>query len=254
MRLLSLSLALAVTACSTEPKLQDPGPDYGAEDAKTDSATRPASIVMLAFGTIQTALFTRTAAWRGFGFNGASGQKVTLAVDGLRDLDTVLYLYRASASTGRPYGRALVTNDDSDEPGWVVRSNRSPNPLSSNVVDFVLPASGAYVLLATTYRQASLGSAEVRVTSQPRQLSDAEILAKAKAYAWSSLDPGATTLVFASEAAAYQYTNTHPDIDWLAHDGETVAVAHFVAGKNDLWSQRFDVDKTTGAVTLTGEH
>ena len=63
--------------------------------------------------------------------------------------------------------------------------------------------------------------------------------------------------VFATEAAAYAWQQSNlPNggLEWLAHDGETILSARFVEGTNDLWSQRFDIDRVTGVVTVTHEH
>ena len=41
---------------------------------------------------------------------------------------------------------------------------------------------------------------------------------------------------------------------WLARDGETATATKFVFGANDLWWEELEVDKTTLAITVTGEH
>jgi len=40
----------------------------------------------------------------------------------------------------------------------------------------------------------------------------------------------------------------------LVRTGESPSLVTFTAGANDLWTQRFNVDKTTCAVTITAEH
>src|SRR5205814_2219737 len=113
--------------------------DYGPEDGsaiadgKDDSATRPASMARLVPGAPIRTTFTAASHWRAFKFSGSAGQSVDVYVDGLGGLDTVLYLYRISRVTGRPYYRPLAVNDDTGEEGWTVGSNRAFNPYSSNV-------------------------------------------------------------------------------------------------------------------------
>jgi hypothetical protein len=43
-------------------------------------------------------------------------------------------------------------------------------------------------------------------------------------------------------------------VHWLVRDADDAATAEFVAGINDLWAQRFAIDKATCALTVTGEH
>lgn len=168
MKLVGIAFCLLLSvACGTE-KVPEAGPDYGPEEglplaAKDDSATAPASMKALAFGEIQQTTFTATRRWRAFTFAGKVGQKVALFVDGLRKLDTVAYVYRVSATTGRPYGRALASNDDTTAPAWKLLSNTAPNPQSSSINSLLLKAEGTYALVATTYQQAGRGSAEVQV-------------------------------------------------------------------------------------------
>ncbi len=162
-------LGLSLAACGaddshTSDKQEQIGVDFG-DEGKDDSAASPASIEDVSFGDVKTADLSRTAKYRGFRFTGGAGQKVDMYVDGLRGLDTVLYLYKASARTGKPTGRPIAMNDDTRSAGWTLRTNTTPNPYSSSVNDFALPAAGRYVMLATTYNQAYTGRAEVTVKS-----------------------------------------------------------------------------------------
>jgi hypothetical protein len=164
----ALGAALLVGCGGVEEKVAQPGMDYGPEEGiegKEDSATYPASIVRIAFGEVKTATFTSTAHFRAFKFTGRADQKVDLYVDGLRGLDTVLYLYKVSKITGKPFGTPLASNDDTTSPGWRVTSNTTANELSSSVADFKLPENRDYALVATTYRQRYRGTAEVVVKS-----------------------------------------------------------------------------------------
>jgi hypothetical protein len=43
-------------------------------------------------------------------------------------------------------------------------------------------------------------------------------------------------------------------VHWLVRDGEDATTVAFVAGINDLWAERFAIDKTTCELTVTGEH
>jgi hypothetical protein len=60
---------------------------------------------------------------------------------------------------------------------------------------------------------------------------------------------------FASEAEATSYQD--PDgkqVWWLVAERDTVRTKSFVAGRNDLWAERFDIDRLSGVVTVTAEH
>jgi hypothetical protein len=160
-------LTIALTGCfGDEPKEAPPtAPDYGAEDGKDDSARHPSSIEPIVFGDIATTSFTWWEQFRAFTFSGQAGQTVELYVDGLDGIDTVLYLYKVSATSGRPFGHPLAANDDTAEPNWTVFSNPEPNPYSSNVLAFELPEDRDYALVATTFWQLYEGEAEVVVKS-----------------------------------------------------------------------------------------
>jgi hypothetical protein len=148
-----------MAACSAEkPPLV--GPDFGSEDEKLDSAKAPASFNAIGLGQIVGTSFTSKAQYRGFYFSGTQGQKVSLWVDGLQGLDTVAYLYKAT--TTRPTGSPLASNDDTTAESWTLKSNTSHNDFSSSIVGFVLPETRRYALLATTYFGDS-GHAEVMV-------------------------------------------------------------------------------------------
>ena len=163
----STFVALLLLACAAEEeKVQQAAPDYGAEDGKDDSAARPSSIEPIDLGQVLTTEFTWHEQFRAFTFSGHAGQEVDLYVDGLDGLDTVLYLYKVSAHTGRPFGKALVANDDTADAGWTIATNTEPNPYSSNVLAFALPEDRNYALVATTFWQLYDGQAEVVVKGQ----------------------------------------------------------------------------------------
>jgi hypothetical protein len=130
----------AMAGCTTGSEKGDIAePDFGTA-SQADSATAPYSAAPIAFGEIKTATFTTRAEFRAFSFDGEKGQKIDAYLDGRNGLDTVLYVYRATAS-GKPYGRALRKNDDTPRPGWSIRGGAA-NELSSSINDYVLPATG----------------------------------------------------------------------------------------------------------------
>jgi hypothetical protein len=160
--------ATMVTGCVEDDKAQQTAPDYGEEDAaegKVDSARFPASIEAIGFGEVVTTTFTWHEEYRAFTFTGTAGQTVNLLLDGLNGLDTVLYLYRVSRVTGRPFGRPLAANDDTAAANWTIRTNTEPNHYSSDVLEFTLPQDRDYALVTTTFWQLYQGDAEVVVKS-----------------------------------------------------------------------------------------
>lgn len=161
---LPLILSTFALACA-EQKAPTLAPDFGAEDAqqgayKDDSATAPGRTEAIRLGEIKTATLTARTQFVAFVFQGVRDQRVDLLLDGLRGLDTILYLYKVSGLTGRPFGTPLAQNDDTARADWTVRTNTRPNALSSNVLNVRLPETRRYALVATTYRNAGLGSAE----------------------------------------------------------------------------------------------
>jgi Kazal-type serine protease inhibitor domain len=148
----ALPLIVLLFGCSAE-KPAPVGPDYG-EAGKTDSLHAPASTVSATPGTAQTASFTARSQYRAFTFDGQKGEKVSLYADGLKGLDTVAYLYKATS--GAPTGRAIAQNDDTRDDSW------TKNSLSSSIVNFVLPETRGYALVVTTY-DGSTGKASVTV-------------------------------------------------------------------------------------------
>ena len=84
--------------------------------------------------------------------------------------------------------------------------------------------------------------------------SPAELLAAAEAHAWPVRDPDAVYRTFETRAAAEAWGKAVAGSRWLARDGETATATRFVFGANDLWWEELEVDKTTLAITVTGEH
>ncbi len=157
--------AVAVAACSAG-KEAGQATDLGGEDVDDTSAAdtlgKPASTVSIKLGDIKTASFTHASKYRAFQFDGQKEQVVNVYVDGLNGLDTVVYLYSVSKTTGRPYGSPVAQNDDTDAADWTLRTNTTHNDLSSSF-EVKLPETRKYVLITTTYQQAYTGKAEVTV-------------------------------------------------------------------------------------------
>ncbi len=43
-------------------------------------------------------------------------------------------------------------------------------------------------------------------------------------------------------------------VSWLVPVGSTLSSKTFVSGRNDLWAQKFEIDRVTGAVAILAEH
>ena len=243
-------------------KVPQLGPDYGPEDgtvadAKDDSARRPATTVALTIGAVKKTTFTRTAQWRGFVFAGSAGQEVDLLADGLRGLDTVLYLYRASRETQRPWGRSLAQNDDTENANWTLRSNPTPNQYSSSVLRYRRPASGSYALIVTTYEQSEIGSAEVTVRG--RAACDPHANVKAYWLEWRATHPDPEVqsifMEFATEREATSYLDPQQRrVFWIVRGAETATTVSYVVGADDAWVFRLEVDKATCERRIVAEH
>jgi hypothetical protein len=156
-----MALFLAGCGSTKAPPLV---PDYGPEEGgKEDSATRPAVTGEIAYGaTVEVAMGDGGINWRAFTFVGAKGQIVDAHAQGLDNTDTVLYLYKISRITGRPYGKPVGYNDDTEQDGWSLKKGAAFNPLSSSIIGAVLPEDRTYALVLTTYGQAG-GRALVKV-------------------------------------------------------------------------------------------
>lgn len=70
------------------------------------------------------------------------------------------------------------------------------------------------------------------------------------------LDPSETSFkVFASETEAENYRN--PDslhTVWYVKTGDSLLSSTYTVGRDDLWSQKLEVDKVTGAIAVRHEH
>jgi hypothetical protein len=75
----------------------------------------------------------------------------------------------------------------------------------------------------------------------------------ARAQAFTATD--GTFTEYATEALAERGPSSDGNPNrWLVRIAETDKVATFASGTNDLWAQRFEVDKLTCALTVTEEH
>src|SRR5439155_19696705 len=88
-------------------------------------------------------------------FHGSAAKQVGICVDGVAGLDTVAFVYNVSATTRRPYGKPIASNDDTEVAGWTT------NDYSSSIPSFVPRYSRDYAVVVTTYRQAGRGTATV---------------------------------------------------------------------------------------------
>lgn len=101
------------------------------------------------------------------------------------------------------------------------------------------PKLGAPVLQA--YEIASGGGLDVDAMAQSR--------------AWDGLDPEVKFKTFATVEEAERYQD--PDgfqVSWVVATGSTLLNKTFVSGRNDLWAQKFEIDRITGAVAILAEH
>jgi len=76
-----------------------------------------------------------------------------------------------------------------------------------------------------------------------------DVEALAVQYASNGLDPGETLQRFATLAEAERSSGP-----WLVRHEDGLLKNTYFVGKNDLWSQKFEVDRLTGAIAVTAEH
>lgn len=82
---------------------------------------------------------------------------------------------------------------------------------------------------------------------------DVDGIAEAHARAFTADDGVFRT--FTSEARAVGHQDPRGrSTTWLVKTAEEATKSTFVWGRNDLWSQRFDVDATSGVITVVAEH
>lgn len=77
----------------------------------------------------------------------------------------------------------------------------------------------------------------------------------ATARAKGAPDPDTVFKAFTTVAEAERYQDPNGNqVRWLVLTQEGLLSKSYVWGRNDLWAERFDIDRATGAVTVTGEH
>jgi hypothetical protein len=73
--------------------------------------------------------------------------------------------------------------------------------------------------------------------------------------AMNGLDDESVFKVFATETEAVNYRDPNGlQVLWLVVTQDALLSKTYVSGRNDLWSQRFEIDKVTGAIAVTHEH
>ena len=82
-----------------------------------------------------------------------------------------------------------------------------------------------------------------------------DVDAMATARVWDGQDPEMKFKTFATVAEAERYQD--PDgfqVSWLVPVSSTLLSKTFVSGRNDLWAQKFEIDRITGAIAILAEH
>lgn len=162
MRNLVVVAVWSLAACAS--KAAPSAPDFGLEDGKDDSAKYPGTTMHVDYGATVDVNLGNGVNWRAFVFHGNAGQYIDAFAQGMAGADTVLYIYKVSRITGRPYGSPLAVNDDSESGGWSLQ--KAPwNEYSSSIVGLQLPEARDYAMVLTTYQQQG-GRALVQVRSE----------------------------------------------------------------------------------------
>lgn len=101
-------------------------------------------------------------------------------------------------------------------------------------------------------RDATLGFA---VLEAYRVVSGQGVEAIVKQHVAPTLDEDSVYRTFKTENEAMNAHDANGrHIVWSVRTEEGLLKDTYVSGKNDLWAQRFEVDKLSGAITITGEH
>jgi hypothetical protein len=82
---------------------------------------------------------------------------------------------------------------------------------------------------------------------------DVDAIATARAKGDPEPDTVFKTFATVEEAERYQDPNGN-QVRWLVVTQDGLLSKSYVSGRNDLWAQRFDIDRVTGAIAITGEH
>lgn len=82
-----------------------------------------------------------------------------------------------------------------------------------------------------------------------------DVDAMATSRVWNGDDPEVKFKIFTTVEEAERYQD--PDgfqVSWLVPVSSTLLSKTFVSGRNDLWAQKFEIDRITGAVAVLQEH
>lgn len=71
----------------------------------------------------------------------------------------------------------------------------------------------------------------------------------------TGFDPDTVFKTFKTELEAMNYRDPKGrQVAWLVRSTDELLKNTYVSGRNDLWALRFEVDKLSGALTVTHEH
>lgn len=77
----------------------------------------------------------------------------------------------------------------------------------------------------------------------------------AKKHVNTGFDADTVFKTFKTEQEAMRYVDPKGrQVAWLVRSTDELLKNTYVSGRNDLWAQRFEVDKLSGALTVTHEH
>jgi hypothetical protein len=82
---------------------------------------------------------------------------------------------------------------------------------------------------------------------------DVDAIAKQRAAGGLDRDTRFKKFATVEEAERYQDPNGH-QVAWLVEVASSTLSKTFVSGRNDLWAQKFEIDRVTGAVAVLAEH
>ncbi len=130
------------------------------------------------------------------------------------------------------------------DPNYVLDPTRGDDQIASTAH---LLASGRFV--AHVFRADRVWRLET-----PKPACDPQLIARA--YADSSHEVLQFRTVYAAERAVAPPVPDGEDagVSWVVRTGETPTTVTFTSGRNDLWSQQFDIAKSGCALTVTHEH
>lgn len=154
-RLLRRSFALALLlalplGCAARADKEPAPPDVSAEVA---AITKLSPIKA---GEHHVMIFDGKTKSYGFSFHGRAGQSVSIYAQADKgDVDTVVYLYKLSKTTGRTTGKALAYDDDTARTDWTT------NTADSSIDSFTLPDERDYAIYVHAYDAKERGNAEV---------------------------------------------------------------------------------------------